>query len=73
MQFCFVDIKLLVSLALHSMACGVFIAHNHPSGNLLPSKSDESLAEKIKYAPKLIDVKLIDHVILTDNGYLSMQ
>jgi DNA repair protein RadC len=49
------------------MAYGVFIAHNHPSGNLLPSKSDESLTEKIKYAPKLIDVKLIDHVNTESN------
>ena len=55
------------------MASGVIIAHNHPSGNLTPSKSDEVITERLKAALALIDIKLLDHVILTDNGYCSMQ
>jgi len=68
---CIVDIKLLVCLALHSMATGVIIAHNHPSGNLTPSKQDETITAKIKDALKLIDVKLMDHVIVSDTEFFS--
>ncbi len=68
---CMVDIKLLVCLALHSMATGVIIAHNHPSGNLAPSRQDENMTTKIKDALGLIDVKLIDHVIITDTEFYS--
>ncbi|MBS1578306.1 MAG: JAB domain-containing protein [Bacteroidetes bacterium] len=69
--FCIVDIKLLVCLALHSMANCVIIAHNHPSGNLTPSKQDEALTIKIKEALSLIDVKLIDHIIIAEGGFFS--
>jgi DNA repair protein RadC len=68
-----VDIRLLVSLVLHCMAYSVVIAHNHPSGNLQTSKSDEYITIQIKDALKLIDVKLIDHLIISESGYLSMQ
>ena len=71
MTTCIVDIKLLVSLALHCMATHVVIVHNHPSGNLKPSESDESITKKIKDALKLIDVQLQDHFIITENGYFS--
>ncbi|MFX8696355.1 JAB domain-containing protein, partial [Acinetobacter baumannii] len=48
------------------MATGVIVAHNHPSGNLAPSRQDENMTTKIKEALCLIDAKLIDHVIITD-------
>lgn len=71
MTTCIVDIKLLVSLALHCMATHVVIVHNHPSGNLKPSQSDEDITKTIKDALKLIDVQLMDHLIITENGYYS--
>ena len=66
-----VDIKLLVCLALHSMATGVIIAHNQPSGNLTPSKQDETMTSKIKDTRGLIDVKLLDHIIITEENFYS--
>jgi DNA repair protein RadC len=71
MNKCLIDIKLLVSLALHSLAEGVVISHNHPSGSLKPSSCDETITFKLKEALALIDVKLMDHIIITDIGYYS--
>ena len=71
MTKCIVDIKLLVSLALHCMATHVVIVHNHPSGNLKPSDYDETIIQTIKDALKLIDVQLQDHLIICENGYYS--
>jgi DNA repair protein RadC len=68
-----VDTKLIVSLALHSMASNVIIAHNHPSCNNLPSKTDIDITEKIKDALLLIDVTLVDHIIISEDGFLSMR
>src|SRR5882757_9014809 len=55
---CIVDTKLIVSLALHSMACSVIIGHNHPSGSLRPSDADMKATEQLKDALELIDVRL---------------
>lgn len=71
MTKCIVDIKLLVSLALHCMCNHVMIFHNHPSGNLKTSQCDESITQTVKEALKLIDVQLIDHLIITVSGYFS--
>jgi len=71
MTKCIVDIKLLVSLALHCMCTHVVIVHNHPSGNLKPSQSDEDITKTIKDALKLIDVQVMDHLIITECGYYS--
>jgi len=71
MTKCIVDIKLLVSLALHCMCTHVMIVHNHPSGNLKISQSDENITATVRDALKLIDVQLIDHLIIIENGYLS--
>ena len=73
MTKCIVDIKLLVSLALHCMATDVIIIHNHPSGNLNASQFDRSLTETIRDALKLIDVCLMDHLIITDTAYFSFR
>jgi DNA repair protein RadC len=53
------------------MACSVIIAHNHPSGKLEPSDIDIKVTKKIKAALDLIDVKLLDHFIVTESGYYS--
>jgi DNA repair protein RadC len=69
---CDIDTRLLVSLALHCMASSVIIAHNHPSGNLTPSDADISLTKKIIDALALIDITLLDHQIIIDDGWFSM-
>ena len=70
---CAVDVKLLVSISLHSMATAVIIAHNHPSGSVKPSINDETVTQRIKNALQLIDVRLLDHFIITEDDFLSFQ
>jgi DNA repair protein RadC len=65
------DPKLIFVAALKANACSIIISHNHPSGNLKPSEPDERLTEKIKQAGQLLDIKLIDHIIVTSEGYYS--
>jgi DNA repair protein RadC len=67
-----VDIKLILKYVVESLATGVILAHNHPSGNLQPSREDELITEKIKKALTLIDSSLFDHIIMTRDGYTSM-
>jgi len=57
--------------ALNFNAVSVILAHNHPSGNNLPSEQDKILTEKIKEALKLFDIKVLDHLIITKDSYLS--
>lgn len=47
------------------------LCHNHPSGNLKPSKADEQLTQKIKEAARLLDMTVLDHVIVSEEGYYS--
>ncbi len=67
------DPKLIFIAALKSNASYIVIAHNHPSGNLKPSKADEQLTLKIKEAGKFLDLPLLDHLIVTTEGYYSSQ
>jgi DNA repair protein RadC len=66
-----VDPKLLFSVALRVNASSVILAHNHPSGNLAPSQSDIDLTTQIKNAGKFLEIELIDHLIITAEGYYS--
>jgi DNA repair protein RadC len=66
-----VDVKLLLASALQANASSIVIAHNHPSGNLKPSESDNRLTKKIKEGAKLLDIKLLDHIIVTKESYYS--
>jgi DNA repair protein RadC len=66
-----VDIKHLLQLALKTNASGVIVAHNHPSGNLKPSRQDKTLTKKVKQASGLLDIQLLDHLIITETGYFS--
>ena len=52
-------------------ATGLLLAHNNPTGNLQPSKADISLTEKIKVAAQAIDIQLLNHLIVSENGYFS--
>ena len=65
------DIRLVLSVALKTLATSIVIAHNHPSGNLTASICDKNLTSTVKDALKLIDVTLLDHLIITNSGYLS--
>ena len=66
------DIRLILSVGLKTLATGLILAHNHPSGNLKPSEADVSLTKKIKEAAKLMDIQVLDHIILADGGYFSL-
>lgn len=66
-----VDLRLLLKKALEVGATGLLLAHNHPTGNLQPSKADIALTEKINKAAKVIDIQLLDHLIVSEKSYFS--
>ena len=66
-----VDVKLLFAVSLKCNASSIIIAHNHPSGNLKPSDADISLTNNIKRCSELLDISLLDHLIITKNGFYS--
>ena len=65
------DPRLILAAAIKSLAVSIILSHNHPSGNLKPSKADEDLTTKIKEAAKYHDIRVIDHMIITSEGYYS--
>lgn len=67
----FADCRLIFVAALKANATSVMLAHNHPSGSVQPSKSDLDLTEKIKHAGIFLDIKVVDHLILSDEKYYS--
>ena len=66
-----VDIRIIMKFAVESLAVGIIVAHNHPSGNLQPSDADKQLTYKLKSSCLIMDVPLLDHIILSAEGYLS--
>jgi|SRR5690606_5884701 len=66
------DPKLIFSAALKANASSLILAHNHPSGNTAPSEADRSLTRKVKEAGKLLEISVLDHVIVTTEGYRSL-
>lgn len=67
----FADPKIIFNIALRYSAANIMLAHNHPSGNLKPSQPDIDLTKKIASAGRLLDIKVLDHLIFTDAGYYS--
>lgn len=65
------DLRMIFRRAVNLNATGLIIAHNHPSGSINPSAPDKSLTQKIKEAGNLMDVKLLDHLIVTEHQYYS--
>lgn len=65
------DAKRIFQMGLRCAASGLILCHNHPSGQIKPSEQDFALTKDIKDFARLIDMKLLDHVIFTDNGYFS--
>lgn len=66
-----VDIKLLFSVVLKCNAQSIILAHNHPSGNIIPSQADKKITNKIAKASKLLEISLLDHLIISKNKYYS--
>ncbi len=66
-----VDLRLIFAVALKCNAVGIILSHNHPSGKLLPSDSDITLTHKIKKGAEILDISLLDHLIVTKDGYFS--
>lgn len=66
-----VDVRILFGTILKSAATGIILAHNHPSTTLTPSEADKKLTEKIKNAAQFFDIKVLDHLIITPDAYLS--
>lgn len=65
------DPRLILAAAIKSLAVSIILSHNHPSGNLKPSKADEELTQKIKTAAAYHDIRVIDHIIISTEGYYS--
>ncbi len=65
------DPKLIFEAALAAKASSVILVHNHPSGNLKPSKADLAITDKLKSAGKFLDLPILDHVIIAETGYYS--
>lgn len=66
-----IDVKIVLSIALKTLATGIIIVHNHPSANLTPSKADIDITQKLKYACKVIEIVLLDHLIISKEDYFS--
>ena len=66
-----VDVRLTFKEALQLGAVGIILAHNHPSGTLKPSQADIQLTKKLKTAGESLDIKVLDHLIITEKAYFS--
>ena len=65
------DPRIILKKALQQNAVSIIVCHNHPSGNLRPSRADELLTQKLKEAALLLDITMLDHIIVSDQGYYS--
>ncbi|HXD78056.1 MAG TPA: DNA repair protein RadC [Puia sp.] len=67
----YVDPRLIFKKALQLEAVNIIVGHNHPSGNLRPSRADETLTARLKDGANYLDIKLLDHIIVSPKGYFS--
>src|ERR1051326_914676 len=65
------DPRIILKKALEENAVSIILCHNHPSGSLKPSRQDEEITKKIKEAATYFDIKVLDHLIVSDDGYYS--
>ena len=65
------DPRIILKKALEEDAVSIILSHNHPSGSLKPSRADEALTSKIKEAARFLDIRVIDHIIVSEDGYYS--
>lgn len=66
-----VDPKIIFKKAIEETASGLILVHNHPSGNLQPSREDKILTRKVKEGGKSLDINLLDHMIVANNSFYS--
>ena len=66
-----VDVRITLRKALEVGATSIILAHNHPSGTLRPSEADKELTQKLKTAAQSLDIKVLDHLIVTEKSYFS--
>jgi DNA repair protein RadC len=66
-----VDIELVMAVAIKSLSKAMIVSHNHPSGNKEPSEADRTVTKRLKQAAALFDISVLDHVIVTNEGYYS--
>ena len=67
----FADVRIVFAAALKANAVGIILAHNHPSGQLIPSIADKQLTERIRQAGQIMDIAVLDHLIVTSEGFCS--
>jgi DNA repair protein RadC len=65
------DPRIILKKAIEEEAVSIILCHNHPSGSLKPSRADEELTQRIKEAASLLDIRVIDHIIVSEGGYYS--
>ena len=65
------DVKIILKQAVEKLATGIILCHNHPSGNIRPSKADSNITQKLKNASAYLDIQVLDHVIVGQNVYYS--
>jgi DNA repair protein RadC len=65
------DLRFIMKAAINATCHGIILCHNHPSGNLSPSRHDDSLTARVGEAAKLMSMQLLDHIIISDNRYYS--
>ena len=66
-----VDVRIVAKIVIDSLSTNVILCHNHPSGQLKPSEQDKLITKKLASGLNLFDVKILDHIILTDASYYS--
>ena len=66
-----VDVKIIAKYAIDTLSTSVVLCHNHPSGNLTPSTQDKQLTRQIVDALSLFNIRVLDHIILSEDNYLS--
>ena len=68
-----VDIRLIFKMAFEQNATAIILTHNHPSGKLMASDADLKITKRVKEAGQTLEIQVLDHIIITENGYLSFQ
>jgi DNA repair protein RadC len=66
-----IDVRSIMKNGVEKVATSMILCHNHPSGNLTPSDADLQITRKLKDAGKIMDIQVLDHLIITQNGYFS--
>ena len=66
-----VDARLVFKKAIELLATAIILCHNHPSGKIEPSAQDKKITSKLKLAGDTLDIKVLDHLIITENAYFS--